>query len=45
VKKLAVRDFEYFLDRPERLDKDVDKLIGKSLNSMTGQRWKGKTLN
>jgi cytochrome P450 family 9 len=42
VKKLAVKDFEYFLDHRRFLDENVDKLFGKSLFNMSGNRWRGK---
>lgn len=40
VKKLAVKDFDYFLDHRSVINEDVDKLFGKSIVSMKGQRWR-----
>jgi cytochrome P450 family 9 len=41
VKKLAVKDFDYFVDHRSFISEDVDKLFGKSIVNMKGQRWRG----
>lgn len=42
VKKLAVKDFDNFLDHRVFIDEDADKMFGKSLVSLQGQKWRGK---
>lgn len=44
AKKMAVKDFEYFVDHRVLIDENTDKLFGKSLFTMQGQRWKGNVL-
>lgn len=40
MKKLTIKDFEYFLDHRAFIDESVDRLFGKSIVNMQGQRWK-----
>ncbi|KAJ6634902.1 Cytochrome P450 9e2, partial [Pseudolycoriella hygida] len=40
LKKLTVKDFEYFLDHKNFIGEDVDPLFGRALFSLQGQRWK-----
>lgn len=40
VKKLCVKDFEYFVDRRIMFDADTDPMMGNSLLSMTGHKWR-----
>jgi hypothetical protein len=42
AKKLAVKDFDYFVDHRVVLDENTDKLFGKSLFSLQGQKWRGE---
>lgn len=42
IKKLTVKDFDYFMDHSVVISDDVDDLFGKALISLTGQKWKGK---
>lgn len=42
VKKMAVKDFDYFVDHRVVVDENVDKLFGKSLISLQGQKWRGE---
>lgn len=41
AKKLAVKDFDYFVDRQTVMDESVDKMFGKSLVALKGQKWRG----
>lgn len=41
LKKLAVKDFDSFLDHRAFLDENVDPLLGKGLFSLRGQKWRG----
>lgn len=45
AKQLAVKDFEYFLDRRQLINGDIDPLFGKSIVNLKGQRWKSKNLS
>lgn len=38
LKKLAVKDFDYFMDHRKFID---DPLLGRGLFLLTGQEWKG----
>lgn len=40
AKKLAVKDFDFFVDRKVVLDESIDKMFGKSLVSLQGSKWK-----
>lgn len=42
AKKLAVKDFDHFTDHRVVLDENIDKLFGKSLFSLQGQKWRGE---
>jgi hypothetical protein len=42
AKLLAVKDFEYFLDRRQLINGDIDPLFGKSIVNLKGQRWKSE---
>jgi cytochrome P450 family 9 len=42
AKKLAVKDFDFFVDRKLVFDEKVDKIFGKSLVSLQGSKWKGE---
>ena len=41
IKKLAVKDFDYFTDHRVVINEEVDALFGKALISLQGQKWKG----
>lgn len=41
LKKLAVKDFDYFMDHRVVIDESTDKMFGKSLISLKGQKWRG----
>lgn len=41
IKKLAVKDFEYFLDHKMLPGEDVDPFCGRVLFALQGQKWKG----
>lgn len=43
AKQLAIKDFEYFLNHRVLIDENVDKLFGKALFSLQGQKWRGKS--
>lgn len=45
LKRLAVKDFDSFLDHKMLLSEDVDPLFGRALFSLTGQKWKGLLFN
>ncbi|KAJ8728443.1 hypothetical protein PYW08_016828 [Mythimna loreyi] len=40
VKKIAVKDFEHFLDHRMLVDDSVEPLFGRNLFSLRGQEWK-----
>ncbi|XP_059058018.1 uncharacterized protein LOC131851527 [Achroia grisella] len=40
VKKIAIKDFEYFLDHRTFVDETVDPVFGRNLISLKGQEWK-----
>ena len=42
---MAVKDFEHFLDHRNIVDESIDKMFGKSLFNLTGQKWRGENLN
>lgn len=42
VKRLAVKEFDSFMDRRGFINEDIDPMLGKSLVFLTGQRWKGQ---
>lgn len=44
IKKIAVKDFDHFVDRAALMDESVDKMIGKALISLKGQKWRGNKL-
>lgn len=41
VKHLAVKEFDHFMDHRVVITEDIDPMFGKSLVSLTGQKWKG----
>jgi cytochrome P450 family 9 len=41
VKKLCVKDFDFFSDHRVLLDESQDKLFGKALIALKGDKWKG----
>lgn len=41
LKKLAIKDFDHFPDHRTIIDEKVDKLFGKSLVALTGDKWRG----
>lgn len=41
AKQMAVKDFDCFVDHRVVMDEDTDKLFGKSLVSLQGQKWRG----
>jgi hypothetical protein len=41
IKKLTVKDFDFFTDHRVIFSEDVDPLFGKALLSLQGQKWKG----
>lgn len=43
VKRMAVKDFDYFVDHRVIIDDSMDKLFGKALISLQGQKWRGLT--
>ncbi|XP_045535827.1 cytochrome P450 9e2 [Papilio machaon] len=40
IKKIAVRDFEHFLDHRAFVDEQVDPFFGRNLFALKGQEWK-----
>ncbi|XP_068084560.1 cytochrome P450 6j1 [Anabrus simplex] len=40
VKSVLVKDFNYFMDRNFSVDKDSDPLLGRTLSSINGNRWR-----
>jgi cytochrome P450 family 9 len=42
IKKMTVKDFDYFMDHRVVVTEDFDVLFGKSLISLQGQKWKGE---
>ncbi|KAG6461811.1 hypothetical protein O3G_MSEX012878 [Manduca sexta] len=40
IKKVAIKDFEYFIDHRAVVDDTVDPLFGRNLFSLKGQEWK-----
>lgn len=42
LKKMAVKDFDHFVDHRVIIDETMDKMFGKSLISLTGQKWRGE---
>lgn len=45
IKKLTVKDFEYFADRRQFIPPETDILFGKSLVLLQGHKWKGLCAN
>lgn len=45
LKKMTVKDFDYFMDHKVIISEDLDALFGKALISLTGQKWKGETIS
>lgn len=45
IKKMAVKDFDYFMDHKVIISENVDSLFGKALISLTGQKWKGNNVH
>lgn len=45
LKKMAVKDFDHFVDHRVIIDEDIDKMFGKSLISLTGNKWRGNVDN
>lgn len=43
IKRMTVKDFDYFMDHKVIISEDLDALFGKALISLTGQKWKGKS--
>lgn len=43
LKKMAVKDFDHFVDHRVIIDETIDKMFGKSLISLTGNKWRGVT--
>lgn len=44
VKKICVKDFDNFMDHRVILDETHDKLFGKALVALQGEKWKGVKL-
>lgn len=42
AKIIAIKDFDHFVDRRTLVDENVDKLFGKSILNMKGERWRGE---
>jgi cytochrome P450 family 9 len=42
AKQMAIKDFDYFVNHTVVMDDNTDKLFGKSLISLQGQKWRGK---
>lgn len=42
IKKLAVKDFDHFVDHRVIVDESMDKMFGKALISLQGQKWRGE---
>lgn len=42
AKKLAIKEFDNFVDHRVFVDESIDKLFGKSLISLKGQKWRGE---
>ena len=40
IKKVAVKDFDYFMDRRSIISAECDPLLGNALILLTGQKWK-----
>ncbi|XP_026332430.1 cytochrome P450 9e2-like, partial [Hyposmocoma kahamanoa] len=40
IKKIAIEDFEHFLDHNRIINKDTDPLFGRNLLALKGQEWK-----
>lgn len=43
AKKLAVKDFDFFVDHRSVINEDIDKMFGKALISLRGQKWRGES--
>lgn len=41
AKIIAIKDFDYFVDRRNFVDEDVDKVFGRSIVNLKGERWRG----
>ena len=44
VKKLSIKDFDNFVDHRVLVDEHSDKMFGKSLISLKGQKWRGNNM-
>lgn len=44
LKKFAIKDFDHFTDHTTFIDENVDKLFGRSLTMLNGDKWRGKNL-
>lgn len=42
VKRICVKDFDHFTDHRPFIDEKCDKLLGKALSVLRGQKWRGK---
>ncbi|CAO1431140.1 unnamed protein product [Diamesa serratosioi] len=40
IKQLAVKNFDYFMDRRTMITEEMDPIFGKALVSLTGQKWR-----
>ncbi|KAK4874014.1 hypothetical protein RN001_013374 [Aquatica leii] len=40
IKRITVKDFDYFIDHSSILSEDMEPLMGKSLFNLRGQRWR-----
>lgn len=40
IKRLAVKDFDYFMDHRSIITEDADPMFGKTLVALQGQKWR-----
>lgn len=40
LKKMAVKDFDYFVDHRQFIDESMDAMLGNSLITMSGNKWR-----
>ena len=45
IKQMAIKDFDNFTDHRVFFDESMNKILGKSLVTLRGQKWKGRLIS
>jgi cytochrome P450 family 9 len=40
IKRLTIKDFDYFMDHRSLITEDIDPLFGKNLVALKGNKWR-----